>query len=132
MADKISFDLVSPEQLLLSEQADMVTIPGSEGEMGVMAGHMPLITTLKPGIVSAIGGSQADQRYVVLGGFAEINQSKITVLADEAIPAADFNEAAFAQRIAAADEAVAAAKNDAERAKAQVFADSLRALRSAL
>ena len=53
MTDKISFDLVSPERLLLSEDAEMVTIPGAEGEMGVMAGHMSLISTLKPGIIDA-------------------------------------------------------------------------------
>jgi F-type H+-transporting ATPase subunit epsilon len=132
MADKIAFDLVSPERLLLSEEADMVTIPGTEGEMGVMAGHMPLITTLRPGVVSVSGGREASQRYVVLGGFAEINQTKVTVLADEAVPAADFTEAVLDQRITAADEAIAAAKSEVERAKAQFFADSLRSLRSGL
>ena len=124
MADKISFDLVSPERLLLSEEADMVTIPGSEGEMGVMAGHMPLITTLKPGFISVSGGP----RFVVLGGFAEINQTKLTVLAEEAIPAAEFDSAAFDKRLAVAEEAIAAAKSDEVRAKAQAFADALRAL----
>ncbi len=132
MADKISFDLVSPEQLLLSDEAEMITIPGSEGDMGVMAGHMPLITTLKPGIVSVTGGAEANHRYIVLGGFAEINQTKVTVLAEEAIAAADFDEAALDQRITAAEEAIAAAKSDSDRTKAQFFADSLRALRSAL
>ena len=67
MTDKISFDLVSPERLLLSTVAEMVTIPGTEGEMGVMAGHMPLISTLRPGIITV---SDGDQRFYVMGGFA--------------------------------------------------------------
>lgn len=81
---KILFELVSPEKLLLSTSADIVTIPGSEGTMGVMAGHMPLISTLKAGIVS-VAGSDADARFYVSGGFAEINAEKVTVLAPEAL-----------------------------------------------
>ena len=57
MADKIAFDLVSPEKLLLSDQADMVTVPGTEGYMGVMAGHSPVISTLRPGTINVQGSS---------------------------------------------------------------------------
>jgi F-type H+-transporting ATPase subunit epsilon len=129
MADKISFDLVSPERLLLSEEAEMVTLPGSEGDMGVFAGHMPLITTLRPGIVSVTGGAEP-RSFVVLGGFAEVTQSKVTVLAEEAVAAAEFDAAALERHLAAADEAVAAAKTDTDRTRAQQFADNLRALKS--
>ncbi len=132
MADKITFDLVSPEQLLLSEDADMVTIPGTEGVMGVMAGHMPLITTLKPGVISVDGGAQANQRFVVLGGFAEVTQTKVTVLAEEAIPAADFDVAALDARIAAATENLGRAATDAEKLARQAALDGLEQLRSAL
>lgn len=132
MADKISFDLVSPEQLLLSEEADMVTIPGTEGEMGVMAGHMPLITTLRPGVISVSGGPEADQRFIVLGGFAEVNQSKVTVLAEEAIPAADFTQAVLDSRIALATEDLNQAKSDAERTAKQSYLDNLHMLRPAV
>lgn len=132
MADKISFDLVSPEKLLLSEEAEMVTIPGSEGDIGVMAGHMPLITTLKPGVVSVTGGPEANQRFFVLGGFAEINQTKLTVLAEEAVAAADFDAAALDLRIAQASENLAGAKTDAEKATRQTYLDGLQQLRSAL
>jgi len=130
MADKISFDLVSPEQLLLSEDADMVTIPGSEGEMGVMAGHAPVITTLKPGVITVAGSPV--KKFVVLGGFAEINAAKVTVLAEEAVPAADFDAAAFEARIAQANEAIAAAKSDADKAAKQAYLDNLQQLRSAV
>jgi len=98
MTDKISFDLVSPEKLLLSTSAEMVTIPGTEGEMGVMAGHMPLISTLKPGIVT-IKGSDSDDRFYVAGGFAEVTAEKLTVLADEATLADDIEPEKLAQLI---------------------------------
>lgn len=132
MADKISFDLVSPERLLLSAEAEMVTIPGSEGDMGVMAGHMPLITTLRPGTISVAGGAQADQRFVVLGGFAEVNQTKLTVLAEEAIPAADFTAALLESRLAQAAEDLNQAKSDAEKASRQSYLDALQQLHPAV
>jgi F-type H+-transporting ATPase subunit epsilon len=84
MSDKILFELVSPEKLLLSTEADMVTIPGSEGEMGVMSGHMPLLTTLKAGVITIAGG-EGDAKFRVGGGFAEATAEKLTVLADQAI-----------------------------------------------
>ena len=85
MADKISFDLVSPERLLLSAKADMVTVPGTEGYMGVMAGHSPLVSTLRAGMIDVqVDGK--DDRYFIRGGFAEISPTKITVLAEEALP----------------------------------------------
>jgi F-type H+-transporting ATPase subunit epsilon len=131
MADKITFDLVSPERLLLSEQADMVTIPGSEGEMGVMAGHMPLITTLRPGVISVTGGAQANQNFVVLGGFAEVNHTKLTVLAEEAIPLAEFTAAVLEARVSQAAEDVALATTDAEKTARQAYLDGLRQLHPA-
>jgi F-type H+-transporting ATPase subunit epsilon len=130
MTDKISFDLVSPERLLLSTEAEMVTIPGTEGDMGVMAGHMPLISTLRPGVIAVSGGS--DQRFYVLGGFAEVKPGKLTVLAEEAVPVAELDAAALDRRIENAVEDVALAKSDGERAKAQETLDYLKGLRAAL
>ena len=75
------FDLVSPEQLLFSGEVDQVDVPGSEGEFGVLANHAPLVSTLKPGILTIYTGS--DQiRAVVTGGFAEANPTGLTVLAE--------------------------------------------------
>ncbi|GAA0555775.1 ATP synthase F1 subunit epsilon [Rhizomicrobium electricum] len=124
MADKISFDLVSPEQLLLSADADMVTIPGSEGDMGVMAGHTAVITTLRPGVITVSGGKEA-QRFFVLGGFAEVTQTKLTVLAEEAIPANDIDA-----RIAAVTESLAKAVTDTEKSVRQAKLDTLTKLRA--
>ena len=129
-ADKISFDLVSPERLVLSEEADMVTIPGSEGDMGVMAGHAPVITTLRPGIIAVSGG--ADQRFVVFGGFAEVSPTKLTVLAEETIAAAEFDRAALDARIALANEGVAKAVNEAEKVARLAHLDGLQQLRNVL
>ena len=117
MADKIAFDLVSPERLLLSEHADMVTVPGTDGYMGVIKGHMPLISTLRAGMIDVTGGDTVSGKYFIRGGFAEVNPDKITVLAEEAIPMTDMDIAVIDQRIKDVEEDLIAAKTDAERAK---------------
>ena len=131
MADKITFDLVSPERLLLSDSADMVTIPGTDGYMGVMAGHARLISTLRPGTVTVQGASAGDTRFFIRGGFAEITANKITVLAEEAIPLAEVNIATLDQRIRDAEEDVIAAKSDADKARAIESLDDLKQVRAA-
>jgi F-type H+-transporting ATPase subunit epsilon len=132
MADaKISFDLVSPERLLLSESAEMVTVPGSEGEMGVMAGHMSLITTLKPGVIDVKIVHGQHDKFFVSGGFAEINASKITVLAEEAIPLAHLSEETLRERIIDAQEDIATAKTEAEMQKATAALDQYKRLLAA-
>jgi F-type H+-transporting ATPase subunit epsilon len=130
MADQIAFDLVSPERLLLSTEADMVTIPGSEGYMGVMAGHMPLISTLRTGMID-VNKDGRDTRYFIRGGFAEVSPSRLTVLADEAIPMSELALEVLDQRIRDAEEGLAAAKTDAERRKASDAIDDLRLIRAA-
>src|SRR6185503_20490464 len=112
MAGKIAFDLVSPERLLLATEADMVTVPGTEGYMGVVAGHAPLVSTLRAGMIDVLKDGK-DDRYFIRGGFAEINAVKITVLADEAIPMTELDIAVLDQRIADAQEDEVSADNDA-------------------
>ena len=131
MADKIHFDLVSPERLLLSDDVDMVTLPGTEGYMGVLAGHAPLVSTLRPGVIEVKGGREGDVRLFVRGGFAEIDAKKVVVLAEEAIPMADFDIAALDQRIQDTEEDLVAAKTDAERTRVAEQLDHLRQLRAA-
>jgi F-type H+-transporting ATPase subunit epsilon len=131
MADKIHFDLVSPERLLLSEDVDMVTLPGAEGYFGVLAGHAPVISSLRPGVIEVTGGTTPGLRLFIRGGFAEVDGKKVTVLAEEAIPMAEFNLAALDQRIADTEEDLAAAKTDSERVRAGEQLDHLRELRSA-
>jgi F-type H+-transporting ATPase subunit epsilon len=131
MTDKIHFDLVSPERMLLSEDVDMVTLPGTEGYMGVLAGHAPVLTSLRPGVIEVKGGETADLRLFVRGGFAEIDAKKVVVLAEEAILMADFDVAALDQRIQDTEEDLVAAKTDAERSRVAEQLDDLRQLRAA-
>ena len=87
------FDLVSPEKLLFSGEVDQVDVPGSEGDFGVLAGHAPTVSALRPGIMTVYVGGNA-QRMVVLGGFAEVSaDGKLTVLADLADSVEDFDRA---------------------------------------
>ena len=130
MVAKISFDLVSPERRLLSTEADMVTVPGTEGYMGVMAGHSPLVSTLRAGMIDVNSGGK-DDRYFIRGGFAEVGPAKITVLAEEAIPMTELDLAVLDQRIKDAEEDEIAAKTDAERQKAAQMVDDLKLVRAA-
>jgi F-type H+-transporting ATPase subunit epsilon len=130
MAEKIAFDLVSPERLLLSKSVDMVTVPGAEGYMGVLAGHAPLVSTLRAGMIDMLDDGQ-DTRFFIRGGFAEISPTKITVLAEEAIPFTELQLATLDQRILDAQEDEIAAKTDAERARAAQLVDDLKLVRAA-
>jgi F-type H+-transporting ATPase subunit epsilon len=133
MTDKIAFEIVSPERLLVSDEADMVTVPGTDGDFGVMAGHMPLISTLRPGVIDIRGGvSSGDLRLFVLGGFAEANPDKLTVLAEEAIPMAQIDATALEQRIRNTEEDLVLLKNEPDRTRASEQLDHLRQLRAAL
>jgi F-type H+-transporting ATPase subunit epsilon len=133
MLDKIAFDIVSPERLLMSDEAEMVTVPGSDGDFGVLAGHMPLISTLRPGLVSIQAATASgDSRFFVLGGFAEVNPLKLIILAEEAIPIASIDVEALEQRIRNTEEDLELAKLDADRARVAEQLDHLRQLRAAL
>jgi F-type H+-transporting ATPase subunit epsilon len=132
MADKIHFDLVSPEQMLLSEDVTMVTLPGTEGYFGVLAGHAPVISTLRPGVIEVKDGESGDMRIFVRGGFAEVDPTKVVVLAEEAIPLADLDVEALESRIRDTEEDLTAAKTDSERARVAETLDYLRQLRAAV
>jgi F-type H+-transporting ATPase subunit epsilon len=124
-------DLVSPEKLLFSGEVEQVDVPGSEGDFGVLAGHAPLIATLRPGILTIYreGGSI---RVVVNGGFAEVGPAGLTVLADMAVPVEDFNPSVLAGEIKNTEESAAAAKDDTRRDKLTHRVDQLKALQSEL
>ena len=102
MADKMQFDLVSPERRLASGEATEVQIPGTEGDLTAMAGHMPVITTLRPGILRIVGATGTDE-YAVTGGFAEITAEGASILAEEALHVSEVTQAtldAFMERAA--------------------------------
>lgn len=131
MADRLTFELVSPERLLLSAQVDMVVVPGTEGEFGVLAGHAPLVSTLRPGVIS-VHDEKTIQRIFVRGGFAEVTPAGMTVLAEEAIDLASIDQAGLEARIKNAEEDVADATSEPVRAAAQAQLDGLRALQGSL
>jgi len=112
---KFEFELVSPERLLLSEPVDMAVIPGSEGDFGVLAGHSLLISTLRPGVIEVWQGEIVTNRLFVVGGFAEVTDTRCTVLADEAVPVDEINAADAQAAFEAARDALAAGETDATR-----------------
>jgi F-type H+-transporting ATPase subunit epsilon len=116
---KLSFRLVMPERELLATEADMVVVPGSEGDFGVMHGHAPLISTVRPGVLEVFQGSKVEQRFLVVGGFAEVTPERCTVLADEALPFETVTAEQLAERQRAAERDLVDAATDAEKAAAQ-------------
>ncbi len=100
------FDLVSPEKLLLSGEVDQVDVPGSEGYFGVLAGHAPLVAALRPGILT-IKRNGEEIKIVILGGFAEVSPTGLTVLADTAAAVEDFDRAVLAEHIKVTEAKVA-------------------------
>jgi F-type H+-transporting ATPase subunit epsilon len=124
-------DLVAPERLLFSGEVEQVDVPGSEGDFGVLAGHAPLIAMLRPGILT-IYRESGSIRVVVNGGFAEVNPSGLTVLAEMAVPVEEFDSSVLAGEIKTAEENAAAAKDDARRDKLAHRVDQLKALQAEL
>ena len=90
------FNLVAPEKLLLSSEVTQVDVPGAEGDFGVLAGHAPMVATMRPGILVVYGEAGEQLRIVVNGGFAEVGPSGLTVLADAAVPLEEFDRSALA------------------------------------
>jgi F-type H+-transporting ATPase subunit epsilon len=132
MADSFNFELVSPERLLVSEQASEVVIPATEGEMTVMARHAPTMTTLKPGVVAVKTAAGKAEKYVVLGGFADIGANGLTILAESATPVADFNKDVLQARIEAAQKELAAEQDHEKRGSIEAFLAALTHLNGAI
>jgi F-type H+-transporting ATPase subunit epsilon len=132
MAEAFQFELVSPERLLVSEQVEFVVIPGAEGEMTVMANHAPVMTTIKPGVVTVKTAAGATERYCVFGGFADILPSGCTLLAESAVAVNSIDRDSLAKRIQDAREDVADAKDDQTRTKAEQYLSHLTTLEAAL
>jgi F-type H+-transporting ATPase subunit epsilon len=128
----LHFELVSPARLLFSGDVTSVQIPGTEGEMTILAGHSPVLSTLKPGVVVVQKDSGAADKIFVRGGFAEVNASGLTVLAETAIPLAELDRAALDRQIKDAEEDVADAVGDEKKRKATEALEHLKALQSAV
>ncbi len=135
MADSFTFELVSPEQLLASGEAGIVTIPGTEGDMGVLAGHAPVMTSLRPGLVTADLTDGGETSYFVRGGFADISPSGVTILAEFAVAKSELTREMFDEqkRIAQEDyDRHHEAGDEAKAANARTYLDQLNHLEPAV
>lgn len=114
MADKVNFELVSPQRLLLSEAVDMVIVPGTEGDFGVLAEHAPLISTVRPGTITVYQGNAVTDRIFVAGGFAEVTAERCTVLAEEAERLEEIDRGAVEAQLRELREDLGSAQSDEE------------------
>jgi len=119
MADGIEFELVAPERLLVSEAVEMVVVPGTEGDFGILAGHAATVSSVRAGVIAVFENGRVKERFFVSGGFAEVTPERCTVLADEAMPLAEIDRAAVERALPDLRDDVAAARNDAEKATAE-------------
>ena len=119
MAEKIAFELVSPDRLLMSVEADAVAMPGMEGDYGVLPGHAPLISALRAGIIAVEGGSEGPDQVYIAGGFTEVVADRLTVLAEEAVPVDDMDRTDIEQRIQEANDELAGAEDGEQRRLAE-------------
>lgn len=132
MAENFQFELVSPERLLVSESVTAVIAPGTDGYMTVMAKHAPLMTTLKPGVVTVTTAGGADRRFYVRGGFADINNETVTLLAEQAMPVEEMNAAELDRQIKNLEEDVADAKTPETKSRAEHALSAVKDARTAL
>jgi F-type H+-transporting ATPase subunit epsilon len=132
MPDPFKLELVSPERLLFSGEVEQVMVPGSEGDMTVLAYHAPLLTTLRPGMLDIAFPGGEHQRYFIRGGFAEVGPSGLTVLAETAIDLRELDAGQLVQAVKDAEEDVADATEDGVRDRAQTKLDQLRQVQDAL
>ena len=119
MADKVSFELVSPAKLLLSEDVEMVVVPGAEGDFGVLAGHAPVISTVRPGTITVYQEDGVSERIFVAGGIAEVTMERCTVLAEEAERVDDIDRAEVEGQMAELRDLAGVVETDTERGSVQ-------------
>lgn len=127
MADKLHFELVSPAKLLKSTDVDMVVVPGTEGDFGVLPLHAPVVSTLRTGVIEVHDAGETE-RLLVVGGFAEVNAEGLTILAELAIPIGDVDKAAFEAELKDLNEDVGDAKDDEARARAEKARDRIASI----
>lgn len=127
-----NFELVSPERVLFSDTVEAVVLPASEGDMTVLPGHAPMMTTLKTGFLIIGNGAGNGKRVLVRGGFADINQSGLTVLAERALPAEELTQEVLDHEILQAEMAWDATNDPAAKHAAESAIAQLREAKAAL
>lgn len=129
MAGTFQFELVTPERLLLAGEAEQVVIPGVEGDFSVLAGHAPVISTMRPGILE-ITMTDAKRRVFVKKGVAEADPERLTVLAQTAIDVDDFDSGRISDELKAAEAELAEAQDDQSKMLAETLVDQLKRLQA--
>jgi F-type H+-transporting ATPase subunit epsilon len=127
MAGTFKFELVSPERILLSVDADQVVVPGADGDFAVLAGHAPVISTLRPGVLDVTAGGTR-KRLFVKSGFAEVDPSRLTVLAQRAYDVDEMTASIIADELKTAEAELLAAKDDNAKAMADTLVSELKRL----
>jgi F-type H+-transporting ATPase subunit epsilon len=112
MNNKINFDFVSPEASIVSSEVDMVLIPGVDGDAGILPDHSPFMTTLRQGIVEVTFEQGNVKKYLVEGGFADIAQDKMTILAETSLNLSDSDNKVLKSEIDIINEKLASAEED--------------------
>lgn len=125
MAGTFKFELVSPERILLSVDAEQVVVPGANGDFAVLPGHAPFITTLRPGVLDVTAGG-VKSRVLVKGGFAEVDPARLTVLAQQAYNVDELTGGLLARELQSAEAELAAAKDDDVKAAADALVSELK------
>ena len=132
MSELFRFELVSPEKLVLAAQVQQVQVPGSEGDFGILAGHAPVMTSIRPGVLEVTTRSGNAKRFYVRGGFAEADPEGLVVLAQQTIDLEEMNNNDLQHEIKNLEDDVADANSDEQRTKAQFSLDRLIELQAAL
>ena len=132
MADKVEFELVSPERLLVSQGVDMVVVPGEEGDFGVLPGHALFLSGVRPGVIEIYDGDKISDRIFVAGGFAEVTGERCTVLAEEAVNLAEVERTTVEARIRDNEQAISIASPDGDVSSYRIDLGIGRALLEAL
>jgi len=132
MTDMVEFELVSPERLVKSLSVGMVVVPCSEGDIGVLPGHTPLIGTVRPGVVDIHEDGKVSESIFVSGGFVEVTPERCTLLAEEATAVGDLNQDEAQARLEAGKRALEKASSEVEKSNAEADIKTAEAMLAAM
>ena len=132
MTDRVEFELVSPERLVKSLSVGMVVVPCSEGDIGVLPGHTPLIGTVRPGVVDIHEDGKVLESIFVSGGFVEVTPERCTLLAEEATVVGDLNQDEAQTRLDAGKTALGKASSEVEKSNAEAEIKTAEAMLAAM